>query len=304
MNMTPLSVDVTENEPIFALARRYGLELSTITDINELGLDFRVVTAVDRDGIYWILRIPRRSDVIKKIKREAQILSFLKPRLPFAVPDWRIATDELVAYPKLNDPTAIQVDAQTQELTWNIDKDSDAFVASLGKSLAALHAVSIQEAVDAGLNASTPEDARKQIAREIDQVKSAFEINPELERRWNNWLNDDTSWPDHSVVVHGDLYAGHILVNGKGEITGFIDWTEAEVNDPSIDFNSHLLLFGESGLADLIHHYESAGGRVWPGMASHVAERLAAYPIKYALFALESGESAHLEAVQSQLLQS
>ncbi len=301
--MSLSSLPKIEFEPIFALARRHGLKLSDIVSINELGLDFRVVTAVDRDGISWLLRIPRRPDVIKKIKYEAQTLSFLRPRLPFAVPDWRIVSDELVAYPKLTDPTAIHVDAQTQEITWNIDQDSDTFTASLGKALAALHAVSVDEAVANGLNAFTPDNMREQIACEIDQVKSAFEVSPELESRWRTWLNNDALWPAHTVVVHGDLYAGHVLVNAKSEVTGFIDWTEAQVNDPSIDFNSQLLLFGEAGLASLIHHYKLAGGRVWPNMTKHVTERLAAFPIKYALFALESGEPTHTEAVRAQLLQ-
>lgn len=105
-------------------------------------------------------------------------------------------------------------------------------------------------------------------------------------------------------MVHGDLYAGHILVNDKSEITGMIDWTEAEVSDPSIDFISHLLLFDEVNLASLISHYEAAGGRVWPRMTHHITERLSLSPIKYALFALESGEPDYLDAAKAQLLQS
>jgi macrolide phosphotransferase len=295
------SPDLTAS--IISLARQHNLELTQITDINELGLDFRVATVIDSDGLEWILRIPRRPDVIKKIRHEAKVLSMLQPHLPFAVPDWRIVSDELVAYPKLSDPTAIHVDAHSHELTWNIDRDSDIFTASLGKALAALHGVPAEEGAAAGLEIFTPETARQQIAREIELIKSSFKINPQLEERWHKWLNDDTSWPQHSVIVHGDLYAGHILVNKENEVTGFIDWTEAQVNDPAIDFNSQLLLLGEAGLTSLIHHYEAAGGRIWPNMARHVAERLAAYPIKYALFALESGEQIHMEAVQAQLLQ-
>lgn len=302
MTYLPSHIGTCENEPIFELARRHGLDLSGKMDINELGLDFRVVTAIDRSGIPWVLRFPRRPDVIEKIEREARVLSLLRPRTPFAVPDWRIVSAELVAYPKLNDPAAIHFDSATQELTWKIDKNSEAFVASLGKSLAALHEVSRQEAVEGGLRALPPSEVREQMGRNIDEVKNSFDIDPKLERRWRTWLDDEASWPDHSVVVHGDLYAGHILVNEKSDVTGMIDWTEAEISDPSIDFMSHLLLFGEAGLARLIHHYEAAGGRIWPSMARHIAERLAVLPIKYALFALECGEAVHLDAAQAQLL--
>lgn len=303
MASRPSNIGFREIEPVLELARRHGLDLSSMLDVNELGLDFRVVTAVDRLGMHWVLRIPRRPDVVKKIEREARALSLLRPRLPFAIPDWRIVSAELVAYPKLNDLTAIHVDAATSELTWNIDQNSDTFVMTLGRSLAALHEVPMHDAIQGGLSVSTPGEMRGQIARDIDQIKDAFDIHPDLERRWRVWLDDDDSWPNRSVVVHGDLYAGHILVNEKSEITGMIDWTEAEIGDPSVDFSAHLLLFGEASLVRLMHHYEAAGGSVWPGMARHIGERLAASPIKYALFALESGEAVHLEAVEAQLLQ-
>lgn len=296
------STSASESDPVSALALRHGLELSANLDINELGLDFRVVMASDRSGTPWVLRIPRRADVIKKIHRESRTLELLKKQVPFAVPDWRIVSGELVAYPRLNEPTAIHLDASSGEVIWNIDRNSDAFVASLGSALAALHQIPVQQAVVAGLKNSSPEDLRRQVARDIEVVNNSFSIDPSLKQRWANWLNDDTSWPNFTVVVHGDLYAGHLLVNSEDAITGLIDWTEAEISDPSIDFTSHLLLFGEGGLESLIHYYETAGGRTWSRMAHHTKERLSLTPIRYALFALESGEQAHMAAARSQLL--
>lgn len=301
--MSSSSIDSAESEPVRKLAHRHGLDLSGEMHINELGLDFRIVSATDHSGLPWVLRIPRRPDVIGKIRHEARMLSLLRPRLPFAIPDWHIASDELVAYPKLTDPTAISVDAATHAVTWNIDQNSVAFTRALGKALAALHAVPTHDLASGGLGSWTSREAREQTALEIGQVKAAFNIAPGLERRWRAWLDDDTSWPNHSAVIHGDLYAGHILVNKQGDITGMIDWSEAEINDPAIDFSAHLLLFDEAGLAGLIRHYEAAGGRVWPRMAHHIAERLSFSPVKYALFALRSGEAVHLDAARAQLLQ-
>jgi macrolide phosphotransferase len=300
MNLSPTSA--SERDLVSALALRHGLELSANLDINELGLDFRVVTTADRSGTPWVLRIPRRADVIKKIHRESRTLELLRRQVPFAVPDWRIVSDELVAYPRLNDPTAIHIEASSGEVIWNIDRNTDGFVASLGSALAALHQIPAEQAVQAGLKNSSPDDLRRQVARDIEVVNGSFGIDPGLKQRWADWLNDDTSWPDFTVVVHVDLYAGHLLVNSQDTVTGMIDWTEAEISDPSIDFTSHLLLFGEGGLESLIHHYETAGGRTWPRMAHHTKERLSLTPIRYALFALESGEQAHMDAARAQLL--
>jgi macrolide phosphotransferase len=46
------------------------------------------------------------------------------------------------------------------------------------------------------------------------------------------------------------------LIGENGQVTGLIDWTEAEVFDPSIDFQIYYALFGEHGLSELIGRYE------------------------------------------------
>lgn len=297
---TDFSADFVDQA--FSVARRHGLHLSSLVDVNELGLDFRVITAVDHDGITWILRQPRRPDTFEKIQQEARVLALLRSHLPFAVPDWRIAENDLVAYPRLNDPTAIHVESSTGEIKWNIDKSSDAYTASLGRSLAALHGISINKAKDDGWRNNSPLEMRDRLAKEISLVTRAFKVDLALKRRWENWLRDTSKWPNFTTIVHGDLYAGHILVNSADEVTGIIDWTEAEIGDPSIDFCSHLMLFGEGGLERLIGFYREAGGAIWPEMHLHIKERLAATPLKYALFALKTEDETHMESARIQLL--
>lgn len=299
----PASTPEPPSQPgeILALARRHGLDLIEILEINELGLDFRVATATDRAGRRWMLRMPRRGDVVPKIEREARTLRFLAPRVPFAVPDWRVAAPDLVAYPRLDDRTAMVVDGATWTPAWQIDPASPRFPASLAEALAALHSLSTPDAIEAGLPHSTAAQARQALYRDLDRAAQEFVIGPSLRRRWETWLDDDTSWPDFATVIHGDLYAGHILVGADDQVTGMIDWTEAAVDDPSIDFCGHLTAFGPAGLEQLVAGYQRAGGRSWPAMIRHIIERTATAPLKYALFALESGDPRHLEAVREQL---
>jgi len=75
-------------------------------------------------------------------------------------------------------------------------------------------------------------------------------------------------WPPISVLVHGDFYAGHILVDKKGQITGIIDWSEAKVNDPSIDFARHQVFFVFDHFIDTPVRYESVSGAF--GVAEHI----------------------------------
>ncbi|WZO96664.1 macrolide 2'-phosphotransferase [Isosphaeraceae bacterium EP7] len=291
----------SDEESVAAIAGHRGLALDGEIELIDLGLDFRVGLATDTGGTPWVLRVPRRPDVIRRAENEARVLDLLKGRLPVEVPDWRIITPELIAYPRLAGTTAVTLDPATKVPTWNIDKESTAFVGSLARALAALHGIDPAEADAAGLKVSSPEEARRSVADDLDRVKREIGVGEGLDRRWRAWLDDDASWPPFTTLVHGDLHVGHVLVDETSRATGILDWTEAEVNDPSIDFIFHLMGFGEEGLDRLLAVYDQAGGRTWPGMHGHIGERLSAFPIKYALFALTSGQDEHLDAVRSQL---
>ncbi len=290
-----------DGEAIAALARRHGLAIAGDVELNDLGLDFRAAFATDEDGRAWVLRIPRRPDVWPRARNEARVLRLLQGRLPVEVPDWRVATPELIAYPRLAGTTAVTVDPATKEPTWNIDKDSPAFTSSFARALAALHGIDPAEAAAAGLKASSPDDVRRASADELERVEREVGVGRAFGDRCRAWLDDDASWPPFTTLVHGDLHVGHVLVDEAPRATGVLDWTEAEVGDPAVDFVFHLLGFGEPGLDRLLAEYEQAGGRTWPGLRGHVAERLAAFPIKYALFALTSGLDEHLAAARAQL---
>lgn len=285
-----------------ALAVRHGLHLGGDIAFNDTGLDFRVAFATDTKGRPWVLRIPRRDDVELKIEREARILDFVKDRLPVEVPDWQVRARDLVAYPMLTDPTALVFDADTHTVTWNIDKGAEAYVTSLADVLVALHESPPAEAVAAGISASSPEEVRVKIRQELETVKQEIGIGRGLEDRCRRWLDHDALWPDFSVLTHGDLYAGHVTVASDGRVRGVIDWTEAEVGDPSIDFAGHLPAFGAESLKQLVDAYESAGGRIWPGMVEHINERYAvASPIRYGVFAIATGDEQHVAAARAQL---
>lgn len=287
-------------DEVRALAARHGLQLQGPLSVNELGLDYRIVIGADEKGTRWVLRIPRREDVRQKVHKEAGFLSLLGRRLPFSVPDWQIATPELIAYPMLTDSTALVV-TLGEEPRWVIDQASETFASTFAKALATLHAVPVDEARSAGMPVRTPAESRKALAEDIDRVRRELPVSPTLLTRWRRWLHDESYWPDFCVPVHGDLYVGHVLVDASERVTGMIDWSEARVDDPAIDMASHLMVFGEAGLARLLRDYEAVGGRTWPRIAEHVAERVAVYPVSYALFALDTKNEEHLTAARAQL---
>jgi GTPase len=285
------------------LAARRGLSLSGPIAFNELGLDFQVAIARASDGARWVLRIPRHEHATRKVEHEVRTLAFLRAsRLPFSVPDWRVVTPDLIAYPLLEDSPALVVPRGDAPPALKIDLGSDTYLRTFARALAALHSLPVEAAARAGLRTRTPQQARQTVADDIARVAREFDVNPGRMRRWRTWLDDDACWPDFCVPIHGDLYAGHVLVDGSGQVTGMIDWTEARVDDPAIDMSGHLQLFGEPALEKLLLDYAAEGARVWPGLARHVTERLFAAPVTLALFALDTGDAPCLTMAKEQLL--
>ena len=58
----------------------------------------------------------------------------------------------------------------------------------------------------------------------------------------------------HLVVAHADLGAEHLL-ELDGELTGIIDWSDAAITDPALDFARLYRDFGPGFLADVLQGY-------------------------------------------------
>ncbi len=289
------------NRDIQKLAERNGLFLSEEMSFNEMGIDFKVGFATDKEGKKWLLRIPRRTGLGEQIANEKRILQLVSSYLSVKVPDWSIANEELVAYPLLAGKPALVYDAETYEVSWNMDKDSKCYIPSLAKALVELHSIPSEEVLRNELKVLTPEQVRNEISERLQLVKSELGISSELESRYRQWLDHDALWPNFTKFIHGDLYAGHVLTHSNGEVCGIIDWSTGQVSDIAQDFSGHLAVFGEESLKSLISEYEKQGGRIWGKLFEQSVERAAAAPLAYGFFALETQDEAHLVAAKLQL---
>ncbi|WP_339149953.1 MULTISPECIES: macrolide 2'-phosphotransferase [unclassified Sutcliffiella] len=291
-------------EKVIEIAKDNGLDiLADSLTFNESGLDFLVVFAEDAKGEEWVLRFPRREDVMASTKKEKRTLDLVREQLTVEAPNWLIYNDSLIAYNRLTGVPAATVDPEAQAYIWVLDEKNvpTLFNETLAEALVSLHRIDREKARAAGLPVETHEETRENMAKRMKKVKEEFHVNPELWQRWQDWLGNDSLWPKQTALVHGDLHAGHILIDEENRVTGFIDWTEAAVGDIAIDFVAHYRTFGEDVLKELIHHYEKAGGYVWPGMAQHVVELTAAYPIAIAEFAIKSGLEEYMDMAKQVL---
>ena len=72
-----------KNTDIQKLAERHGLMLSDKMKFNEMGIEFKVGFATDKDENQWLLRIPRRPDLGKQIAEVVQLyIRDVKSSLP------------------------------------------------------------------------------------------------------------------------------------------------------------------------------------------------------------------------------
>ena len=290
---------------VLEIAARQGLFLNPDSlEFNESGLDFQVVFAVDQQEKEWVLRLPRREDVMPRTKEEKKALDLVAEHITvFEAPYWSIYSDELIAYKKLTGVPAGTIDHAIQNYVWVLDINNvpDCFYKTLGKALVALHNVPIEKAKNVGLTVQTPEEARHSMKERMNAVKNKIGVGDSLWARWQSWISNDEMWPKKTGLIHGDVHAGHILIDQAGNVTGLIDWTEAKVSDVSNDFVVLYKTFGEEGLELLINAYKEAGGYVWPKMEEHIIELEAAYPVAIAEFAFISGSDEYLNMAKQAL---
>ena len=282
------------------LSATHGLELDESSiEVNEMGLDFRVAIVRTVQGERWVLRIPRRRDVMNRAEVEGRLLRMVAPHLSAAVPEWRIHTPELIAYPILPGVPGLELDDQG-EPEWRVDVSASSFATSLGDFLSQLHAVDIDDARATGIETRSPSEVRDSWRADIETVAANFEIADHLRTRWDVWLQDDSYWPEFSVLTHGEIYPGHTLVVDNA-ITAVLDWTTASVSDPAKDFMFHQATASAEAFNFTVRRYIERGGRVWPRLADHCAEMFSASPVNYGIYALATGEKEHREAAAAQL---
>jgi aminoglycoside phosphotransferase (APT) family kinase protein len=296
------SPPVTAGE-LLALARRHGLELTAERDAPETsGAEFIVVYARDRNGVRWIVRVPRGPEMVASTSTEARVLELVRPRLPVLVPDWHVHAPDVIAYPRLPGVLASTIAPDgSRQLFLDPAALPPVFLDSYAQMLVALQAIPPDAARREGVPVTTVAATRASLARAMTATRAALRPSDVVWARWQRWLADDSLWPEHVALVHGDLHLGHMLLADDGRLIGVLDWTEARVDDPGVDLAIFLGCFGRDALEQLIERFAAAGGRTWPRIVDHASERWAAYSVMAAAWALQVGSADALEYAREQL---
>ena len=177
------------------------------------GWDFKVLVVEDE----WVVRWPRHRLAVEAIEKEVALLPALAPLLPVAVPQFEYVSREpwLVAYRLIRGEPLV-------------DEDPDGVRAFLD----ALHGIGV-----ADFPAPRPdwvEEYREQAEEFRRRVLPLLDVD-ERSRGEALLAETETLTGFEPAVTHSDLGPTHLRVR-DGRLAGVIDWGDARIGDPAIDY--------------------------------------------------------------------
>ncbi len=219
-------------------------------------------------GGHVVFRFPRRRIVAGLIEREITILPQIASRLPFAIsaPQYvGAATSEypwiFAGYELIVGSTACSVVLSNQART--------AIAEPLARFLRALHGIDPAPLVVLGLPSDEigrldHEKRSKEVLERLPTVAASGLVeNLDIFASWLETHPPKRLEDDKHRLVHGDLYARHVLLDRKAQPTGIIDWGDVHLGDPAIDIAIAHMMLPSSAHPTFRNAYGVIDDRTW-----------------------------------------
>lgn len=213
----------------------------------------------------WLFRVPRRELGARLMDVENAVLPLLAERLPLPIPAPRF-----VGVPQGDYPWAFHgYERLAGETLCRAAPGHDArcaLAAPLGRFLRALH----DTPVDALPGLPDDDNRRLDIPFRTEQLEERF-----ADMRRVGLIGDTRPWDrvrdavptDYAAaathVVHGDLYARHLLVDDDDAACGVIDWGDVHRGDPAIDLCLVNASIPSEAHADFLAEYGPVDETTW-----------------------------------------
>lgn len=208
--------------------------------------DFDAAVITGRDRRHWIVRVPRSERAEQQQSADLVALRALsqgvRARLPFDVTVYagqapvdgtRAVVCEFVAGSPV---TLAGIDLALAE--------------SIGRAIAAVHALPTSLVTDAGLPAQSAVDAHRATLALVDRAAATGLVPAALLERWEHAGQDGGLWQYTPTVVNGDLGASSFLAS-SGDVTGVLGWHGLRISDPARDLN-WVLSIRREGIAEAV----------------------------------------------------
>jgi aminoglycoside phosphotransferase (APT) family kinase protein len=188
-------------------------------------------------GSELLFRFPRRDVAVPLLWAEYRLLPLLQPHLPAPIPSARFWSDAddtgrpFAGVPFIAGETACRVPEERLE--------DVALARDLGAFLRSLHTIAVTGQVRKSIlpdhfrRTNLP---RRRALVEGDRPTLQRLLGSKLDRVFallDVWQHSPV--PERRTVVHGDLYARHVLVSESGRLAGIIDWGDVHLGCPALD---------------------------------------------------------------------
>ena len=235
-----------------------GLEVTGASPIGSgVHGDFESALVTATDGKHRIIRIPTSERAESEQSADLVALRALsvgiRSRLPFAVSTFAgqtpVSGTRAVVY-DLVYGTKVQLGRL---------QAGEPLAASLGRAIAAIHALPSSFVADAGLPVYSAVEQLRSAITIMDRASQTGLVPAALLGRWEAATEDSALWQFAPTVINGSLTADSILTNG-GDVTGVLGWHNLSVGDPARDLFWLLAAPAEGVFDSAIAAYQQARG--------------------------------------------
>jgi aminoglycoside 2''-phosphotransferase len=249
----------------------------------------------------FMFRFPRRPAGKAQLEKEILLLSELAGALPIPVPAFEFVapagSGRFVGYRRI-EGVPLAADDVEPSITRPLARQ-------LARFLSELHRFSVERAPSLNVPCFSAAEWRQSYCEFYETVAGRVlplltaPARDEAARCWEGFLDDRAHFQFRPVLVHGDLACEHVLWDrARGVATGVIDWGDARVGDPALDFVGLFHDLGRDFAQVVLEDYRGeAGATFW--------ERVSFYtrimPFYEVLFGPEAGDEDHTLAGLSKL---
>lgn len=189
-----------------------------------------------------IFRFPRRADVEEQLTREMHLLPPLARTLSTPIPHF-----DYIWHGNSSQPLPFVGYRKIDGVPLDNIRITPAHYSTLATSLATflseLHSFPIAQAIQLGVPGHTQAQWRQRYQHLYEEVQKLVlprlneSARGKVRRLWEMFLDDEANFEFQPAFIHQDLGCEHILCDPTGGmLAGVIDWGDATVGDPALDF--------------------------------------------------------------------
>jgi aminoglycoside phosphotransferase (APT) family kinase protein len=210
--------------------------------------DFDSALLTARDGRQLIIRVPTGQPA--ETEQSADLIALrsltagIRSRLPFDVPTYLGQTP-------IDGTRAVVYDFLAgAPLRLEDVRAGDGLAGSVGRSIAAIHALPTAFVGDAGLPVLTAAECLSSTEALIEAAVGTGLVPTALRDRWRAAVRDTDLWQFQPTVINGALTAESFLVEGE-TVVGVLGWSALRVGDPARDLHWVLAMATDSAESTL-----------------------------------------------------